>query len=109
FAHDRIREVANQGILAPHRRLLHARIARAFEKVYAQNLEPHFEALGMHYQEGEVWDKAALYGHQAGAKAITRSAYAQAAASTERALEALTHLPKSPARTAQAIDLRLDL
>src|SRR5262249_45946789 len=109
FAHDRIREVAQEGVLAPHRKLLHARIARALEKIYAQNLEPHFEALGMHYWEGEVWDKAALYCRQAGAKAIARSAYAQAVASFERALEALRHLPESPETTVQAIDLQLDL
>jgi DNA-binding SARP family transcriptional activator len=109
FAHDRIREVASERILAPHRKLLHLGIARALEEVYAQNLEPHFEALGMHYWESEVWDKAALYERQAGAKAIARSAYVQAVASYERALEALRHLPESPEMTVQAIDLRLEL
>src|SRR5262245_25374370 len=109
FAHDRIRTVANERILSPHRKLLHLGIARALEQVYAQNLESHFEALGMHYREGEVWDKATLYEHQAGVKAIGRSANAQAVAFYELALEALTHLPESPETTAQAIDLRLDL
>src|SRR5262249_35870903 len=71
--------------------------------------EPHCATLSMHYREGEVWDKAALYCRQAGATATARSAYAQAVASFERALEALRHLPESPETTVQAIDLRLDL
>src|SRR5262249_2739509 len=109
FAHDGVREGARERILVPQRKLLPLVIARALEEVYAQNLEPHFEALGMHYWESEVWDKAALYERQAGAKAVARSAYAKAVVSFERALEALTHLSESPETAVQAIDLRMDL
>src|SRR2546430_12240627 len=38
FTHDRIREVAYAGLLAPRCRLLHRRVAEAIEAVYAGNL-----------------------------------------------------------------------
>jgi len=109
FAHDRIREVASEGLLAPQRKLLHARIARALEKVYAQNLEPHLAALGMHYREGGVWERAVHYLRQAGLKAAARSALRDALSSFELALVVLEALPESPARLEQAFDIRLEL
>ena len=39
---------------------------------------------------------------------MERSAYREAAAGFEQALDALRHLPESPERTEQAIDLHLD-
>src|SRR5262249_13385865 len=76
---------------------------------YRERLAEQVERLAHHAWHGNVWDKSVLYGQQASAKAIARSAYAQAVASCERALEALTPLPERPERAVQAIDLRLDL
>ena len=67
------------------------------------------ERLAHHALRGEVWDKALAYGHQAGEKARTRSAYREAVVYFEQALAALAHLPESRAATEQAIDLRLGL
>ncbi len=109
FTHDRIREVASDQLLPPRRKLLHGLVAKALEELYAENLEPHYAALGVHYREGEVWGKALAYLRQAGAQAFARSAYREAVACFEQALVALQHLPVSRETVEQAIDLRLDL
>src|SRR5205823_3142671 len=74
FTHDRIREVAYAGLLAPRCRFLHRRVAEAIEAVYAGNLEPHALALGRHYRESEAWERAAACLRQAGTAAAERSA-----------------------------------
>jgi predicted ATPase len=58
FSHDRVREVVPPDPLS-RLRLLHARVGEALERVHAANLEPHYEALGLHYRAGKVCDKAA--------------------------------------------------
>jgi predicted ATPase len=68
FTHDRIREVAYSALLPWRRKRLHHRIAEAIEELHADSLEPHYEALGTHYREAEVWEKATVYLHQAGNK-----------------------------------------
>src|SRR4030095_9526333 len=109
FAHDRIREVAGEEILAPQRKFLHARIARALEKVYVQNLEPHFEALALHCREGEVWKKAAHYLRRAGLKAAARSALPEARGWFEQALDTIRTLPESQPTLEAAFEVRLEL
>ena len=109
FTHDRIREVAYAQILPPRRKLLHGLVAKALEEVYAENLEPHYAALGIHYRAGEVWNKAVAYLRQAGQKAGTHSANREAVMYFEQALEALGHLPKNRETLELAVDLRLDL
>ena len=68
FTHDRVREVAYREILAPRRKALHRRVAEALAMLHAENLEPHHLALGLHYFEGEVWDRAVLHLRRAGAR-----------------------------------------
>jgi len=117
FTHDHIRQAAYGRILAPQQKLLHAQIARALEHLYGTELEPHYAALGLHYEQGAVWDKALVYLRQAGAQAATRSAYREAAVFFERALAVLRHLPDSgetapmqqPPRQVEAVELRLML
>jgi len=109
FTHDRIRAVAYAQILAPRRKLFHGLIAKALEEVYAGNLEPHYGALGVHYREGGVWEKAAAYLRLAGRQAATRSANREAVMYFEEALEALKHLPETRKTLEQAIDIRIDL
>lgn len=109
FTHDRIREVAYAQIVAPRRKLLHGLVAKALAEVYAENLEPHYAALGVHYREGGVWEKATLYLHKAGASAVTRSAHREAVEYFNGALETLKHLPENRQAIEQAIAIRLDL
>jgi len=109
FTHERIREVVHDRLLALQRKLLHGQVARAIEEVYAENLEPHYAALGLHYSESEIWGKGAMYLRQAGIQAVARSAYSEAAAFFTQALEALAHLPTTREATELMIDIRLDI
>ena len=109
FKHALTHEVAYGGLLRERQRLLHGRIVAAIEERDADRLADQVERLAHHAQRGEVWDKALAYGHQAGEKARTRSAYREAVVYFEQALAALEHLPESRAATEQAIDLRLGL
>ncbi len=67
------------------------------------------EHLAHHAFRGEVWGKAVTYFRQAGLKASARSAYREAIACFEQALEALKRIPEGRDTREEAIDLRLDL
>ena len=108
FKHAFTHEVAYGSVLQDRRRTLHARGVDAIEALYPERLAEHVERLAHHAFRGERWEKAALYLRQAGGKAMERSAYREAAAGFEQALDALRHLPESPEQTEQAIDLHLD-
>jgi tetratricopeptide (TPR) repeat protein len=109
FTHDRIREVVYTRLLSPRRKLLHRRIAENLEALHEGALEPHYAALGVHFRDGEMWDKAVAYLRHAGLQAYARSAYRDAPVFFREGLAALAHLPESRATLEQAIDLRFDL
>jgi class 3 adenylate cyclase/tetratricopeptide (TPR) repeat protein len=109
FKHALTHEVAYGSVLQERRRVLHTRIVTALEALAGDRLDDQVERLAQHALRGEVWEKALAYGHQAGDKASTRSAYREAVGYYEQALAALEYLPDSRAATEQAIDLRLGL
>ena len=109
FKHALTHEVAYGTVLQDRRRMLHARIMEALEAVYSDRLAEQVERLGHHALRGEVWEKAATYLRQAGAKALARSAYREAVTCFEQALAALRPLPDTRQKIERAIDLRLDL
>jgi class 3 adenylate cyclase/tetratricopeptide (TPR) repeat protein len=109
FKHALTHEVAYGSLLHERRRALHARIIEALEALAGDRLDDQVERLAHHALRGEAWEKALVYGRQAGDKALTRSAYREAVVCYEQALAALEHLPDSRAATEQAIDLRLGL
>ena len=73
-------EVAYASLLQGQRRALHARIAGAIEDMWSGRLGEQVERLAGHAFRGELWDKALVYGREAGAKAAGRSAYREALA-----------------------------
>ena len=95
FTHDRIREVAHADLLAPHRVILHRRIAESLEAPGAGPRSADALALGTHYRAAEVWDKAARYLKEAGHAAWSRRAPGDSAACFEQALDALGRLAES--------------
>jgi class 3 adenylate cyclase/tetratricopeptide (TPR) repeat protein len=109
FKHALIHDVAYHGILRERRRALHARLVAGIEARYRDRLEEHTERLAHHAWNGELWEKAALYLHQAGDRAVERSAYRQAAGFFRQALDALARLPASSKVSAAAIDIRIKL
>jgi DNA-binding SARP family transcriptional activator len=109
FTHDRVREAAYGEILAPRRKALHRRVAEALAALHAENLELHHVALGLHYFEGEAWDRAVGHLRRAGARALERFAKREAVACFERALAALGNLPQDRPTLEQAFDVRIEL
>ena len=109
FKHALTHEVVYGSLLHERRRALHARAIAAIEGLYPERLAEHVERLAHHALRGEAWPKAVRYLRQAATKALDRSAYREAGAGFEQALDALRHLPESPERTAQAIDLHIDV
>ena len=109
FKHALTHEVAYGGLLQERRRVLHARIVEALERLTPDRLAEQVDRLAHHALRGEVWDKALAYCRQAGEKAMARSAHREAVGYFEQALSALPHLPEQRDTREQAIDLRLAL
>jgi DNA-binding SARP family transcriptional activator len=109
FSHDWIREIVADELSAPLRVTLHRHVAESLEEVYRQDLASHSLALGTHYRQGEVWDKAVAHLHAAGRQAATRSAHHEAVVCFEEGLTALKHLPASREALERNLDIRIDL
>ncbi len=109
FKHALTHEVAYGSLLHDRRRNLHARIAEAMERLYADRLTEQVERLAQHALRGEQWEKAVGLYQQAGAKAVARSAEREAAESFERALTALGHCPDGRGARELSVDIRCDL
>jgi tetratricopeptide (TPR) repeat protein len=109
FEHALTHEVAYGSVLQDRRRALHARLVGAMEHVYADRLSEQIERLAHHALRGEVWDKAVTYQRQAGTRAVARSAYREAVACFEHALDGLTRLPATPEVLEKDIELRFDV
>jgi tetratricopeptide (TPR) repeat protein len=109
FKHALTHEVTYGTLLQERRKVLHARIVGAIERFYPDRLTEHVEGLAHHAVRGEMWEEAVRYLHQAGAKALARSANREAVSCFEQALTALPHLPETRETLEQAIDLRFDL
>ena len=109
FKHALTQEVAYGSLLTDRRRAIHARIVEEIERLQADRLVEQLERLTHHALRAELWDKALLYGRQAGAKATARWALREAASHLEQALAASKHLSQTRHVIEQGIDVRLDL
>jgi len=108
FKHALVDEVVYSALLHDRRITLHGSIVRALEQIGGDHPADHIEALAYHAAQAELWEAAVRYSRQAAAKAMSRSAFLEAVANYRKALTALTHLPDSPAKLAEEIDLHLD-
>lgn len=109
FNHTLTHEIAYGSLLSNRRQTLHARVLRAMESQYRGKLQEFVESLAHHALNAALWDQAVMYLRQAGNKAVELSAYREASAFFEKALEALKHLPQDRDRLQQGIDIRLSL
>ena len=109
FKHGLTYEVAYGSLLHERRRALHSRIVAVIEARYPDRLNEQVERLAYHAIRGELWEKATRYLSQAGARALDRSAYREAAPYFEQALSALAHLPETLETRGQGVDFRLGL
>ena len=101
--------MAYGSLLQERRRGLHAQIVEALETLAADQVTEQVERLAHHALRGEVWDKALPYCQQAGTKAYAGSAFREAVACLEQALQVLAHLPPDRTTLELALDLRCDL
>jgi len=92
FTHALIRETLYEELGTTRRVRLHRQIGEALEGLHSANLEPHLAELAHHFSEsaqgGDV-DKAIAYATRAGERATSLTAYEDAAAHFESALQAL--------------------
>ncbi len=109
FKHALTHEVAYGGLLHDHAKLLHARIVSAIERLYANSLGDHEEALAHHSVLGEVWPKAVDYLRWVGAAAFARGSVEESLGRYEKALELADRLEPSTDNIGRRIDVRLDL
>jgi DNA-binding SARP family transcriptional activator len=109
LTHDRVKDVVYGELLPPRRRLLHRGVGEALEALHAGHLDPHALALGLHFQQAEVWEKAVRYLRQAGRSATERGAYREALLLLRQAGTALERLSPGPTTLEAAIDLRFEL
>jgi tetratricopeptide (TPR) repeat protein len=101
--------VVYQGLRHEQRRVLHARIAEAIEKLSPERLAEQSERLAHHALRGELWEKAVAYLRQAGLRAMARAVFRDAVAYLEQALVALRRLPETRQTTELTIDIHIEL
>jgi tetratricopeptide (TPR) repeat protein len=109
FKHALTHEVAYGSLLQERRRILHARVVEAIERLYPDRLTEQIERLAHHSARGQLWNKAVGYLGDAGRKAVGRSAFRDGASFFEAALGALRHLSEGRETLEQAIDVRISL
>jgi class 3 adenylate cyclase/tetratricopeptide (TPR) repeat protein len=107
FKHALTHDVTLSRLLTSRVRALHAAIVAAMEQLYGGRLAEHVERLAHHAFQGELWDKALRYLHQAGLRATRRSANREALGLLDRALEAIGHLPPSRDTLSATLDIEL--
>jgi class 3 adenylate cyclase/tetratricopeptide (TPR) repeat protein len=109
FKHALTQDVVYASVLERRRRTYHAAAGFGLEELYSGRIEDVVELIAYHFGRGHVWDKATTYLRQAAVKAQARSAHREALAALEEALQALRHLPDTPERREQEIDVRIEL
>jgi predicted ATPase len=109
FKHALTHEVTYGTLLQDRRRALHTRIVAAIEQLYADRLGEQVELLAHHAVGGEVWEKAVVYLREAGTKAFTRSANADAVAYFTRGLDIVATLSEGADRERHELALLLAL
>jgi tetratricopeptide (TPR) repeat protein len=104
FSHDRVRDVAYDGLLPPARQALHAEVARAMERLDADRLEEIYDRLAHHYLRADEPPRAITYLVHFAEQARQRYAFDDAARSLEQALVQAQRLP-APERDRSVVDV----
>jgi transcriptional regulator with AAA-type ATPase domain/tetratricopeptide (TPR) repeat protein len=109
FRHALTHEAAYTSLLDLERKLLHAKVQRCMEALWAGRESEHADALADQAIRGEVWDRAIDYLRMASAPAYARAGLEAAIARLQTALRLIERLPASIDAARRAIDVRLDL
>ena len=90
-------------------RVVHEHAAQAIEGLFPERLPEHYHVLAYHYSRSGNTVKAVDYLHRAGQQAVERSAYAEAVSHLTAAVDLLTTLPESRARSQQELGVQMAL
>jgi predicted ATPase len=109
FKHALIQDTAYQSLLRSTRQQYHQRIAQVLTTRFPETVERQPEVAAHHYTEAGLNNEAIDYWQRAGQQALQRSAYAEAMSHLTRALDLLTTLPESRARSQQELVVQMTL
>ena len=109
FKHALVRDAAYDSLLRTSRQTYHQRIAETLERRFADLSESQPEVLAHHWTEAGLAERAIHYWHEAGQKAIERSANVEAISHLSKALDLLKKLPETRARAEQELSLLIAL
>jgi len=108
FSHDVLREAAISGLSPARARLLHRRVAQAFELVHAGRLDELSASLAAHYELAGLPERAAGYYRRAARAAASVYAHEHAAGLLSRALALVAERPASRERDREELALLLE-
>jgi tetratricopeptide (TPR) repeat protein len=103
FTHDRIREVAYLALGPVRRRHTHRRVARALERLHADDPGPVAAQVAAHHERAGDLDEAVGWYEHAAQVAQALAAPADAVRLLERALRLLGARPRTPQRQAREL------
>ena len=89
FSHDKLREQTYSMLSHAQRRLLHRRVAEAFEVIYTENLDSVSRQIAMHYERAGLAEKAIPYYQRAGEVAQRIYAHTEAMTAFQQAITLL--------------------
>ena len=109
FKHALIQDAAYESLLKSTRQQYHQRIAQVLEAQFPETAEAQPELLAHHYTEAGLTEQAVHYWHQAGQRAIERSAHVEAISHLRQGLALLQTLPETPQRLQREVDMHIAL
>jgi predicted ATPase/class 3 adenylate cyclase len=107
FKHALVQDAAYSTLPKKPRRVLHARIAKALERRFAERVKIEPELLAYHYEQAGLAGPAVEYWHRAARRDAERSANSEALHHFDRALDVLKDLPQGPERNALELEILL--
>ena len=105
FKHALVQDAAYSTLPKKPRRLLHARIAKALERQFAERVKMEPELLAYHYEQAGLAGPAVDYWHRAARRDAERSANIEALHHFNKALDLLKDLPQGPERNALELEI----
>ena len=109
FKHALIQDTAYQSLLKSTRQQYHQQIAQVLDERFSDTKANQPELLAHHYTEANLIEQAIPYWQQAGQRAASRSANAEAISHLTKGLELLKTLPDTPERVQQELTLQIAL
>lgn len=106
FKHALVQKVAYESLLQSDRQRVHRQVVDALERDFPHLVEGDIEGLAEHAIAAEYWDKAVSFLQRSAARALQRSAYAQALSFIEKGMAILNDWPDGPTRNRAELELQ---